>query len=222
MRVLYQLKIEEKQMFTGIVTHLGTIINATNNDSGLSLTISIPRSLPITVGDSISCSGVCLTAVAVSYQSQTNSEQQMAYMKVDVSPETISCTTISNWLEGRMINIEYALALGDRMGGHVVTGHVDGIGHILLLEPVGDYYRMEIVVPKSLLPLIAVKGSITIDGISLTVNEVDDQLARCTVMLIPHTYKHTIISGYQTNQSVHIEVDMFARYVARYIEATRL
>ena len=194
-------------MFTGIITALGTIDEIiTKADGDVRLGIMTPWDCTaIPLGASIACSGVCLTVVAVSG----------GRFDVDVSAETMAVTTLAAWQEGTQINLERALAMGDELGGHIVSGHVDGIGTLVSVDRDGDGYRLVIEAPEELAPLIAPKGSVAVDGISLTVNAVEGR--RFGLMIIPHTWDHTTLATRQPGDKINLEADMLARYVARIV-----
>ena len=194
-------------MFTGIITALGTIDEIiTKADGDVRLGIMTPWDCTtIPLGASIACSGVCLTVVAVSG----------GRFDVDVSAETMAVTTLAAWQEGTQINLERALAMGDELGGHIVSGHVDGIGTLISVDRDGDGYRLVIEAPEDLAPLIAPKGSVAVDGISLTVNAVEGR--RFGLMIIPHTWDHTTLAARQPGDKINLEADMLARYVARIV-----
>jgi riboflavin synthase len=195
-------------MFTGIVTDVG-IVRSTEQRGDLRLTIGTSYDLDtVDLGASISCSGVCLTAV----------DKGADWFAVDVSAETISKTAADHWREGARLNLERALRLGDELGGHIVTGHVDAVAEIVGTCPEGDSTRVGISVPKALAPMIAPKGSITLDGVSLTVNEVreaEDGTTHFAVNIIPHTAQHTTLGSLAQNQQLNVEVDVLARYIDR-------
>lgn len=194
-------------MFTGIITALGTIDEIiTKADGDVRLGIMTPWDCTaIPLGASIACSGVCLTVVAVAG----------GRFDVDVSAETMAVTTLAAWQEGTQINLERALAMGDELGGHIVSGHVDGIGTLVSIDRDGDGYRLVIEAPEELAPLIAPKGSVAVDGISLTVNAVEG--LRFGLMIIPHTWDHTTLATRQPGDKINLEADMLARYVARIV-----
>ena len=190
-------------MFSGIIAAVGRITQLTPREAGFRLTVEA-GSLgldDVALGDSIACSGVCLTVVA----------KEDNRFCVDVSPETLSCTV--GLAEPGAINMEKALRLADRLGGHLVSGHVDGVGEVLRFDPVGDNRRLEIRAPQALAKYIARKGSITIDGVSLTTNTVEG--ATFTINLIPHTLEATTLHRLQPGSRVNLEVDLIARYVER-------
>lgn len=191
-------------MFTGIITHLGRIAAIQDGHAGRTLIVETNMALDqVPIGASIAHSGVCLTVT----------EKRQGQFTVEVSPETLRLTTIGEWQPGQPINLEGSLKLGDELGGHLVFGHVDGLGRIAAIEDVGDYRRIEIEMPQTLAPLVAVKGSIAVDGISLTVNEAKRD--RFALMIIPHTWDHTTLRNRQIGDHVNLEADMLARYVAR-------
>jgi riboflavin synthase len=199
-------------MFTGIVTDVG-IVRSTEQRGDLRLTIGTSYDLDtVDLGASISCSGVCLTAV----------DKGADWFAVDVSAETISKTAADHWREGARLNLERALRLGDELGGHIVTGHVDAVAEIVGTCPEGDSTRVGISVPKALAPMIAPKGSITLDGVSLTVNEVrdaEDGSTHFAVNIIPHTAQHTTLGALKAGQQLNVEVDVLARYLDRMLAA---
>jgi riboflavin synthase len=190
-------------MFTGIVTDLGQVRQVRRGEL-VELTISTGfDAAAIAVGASIACSGPCLTVVAVEDGAFT----------VQASVETVSRTTISTWREGTTVNLEQSLRLGDELGGHLVSGHVDGVARIVERRPEAESVRFVFEAPEALMPFIAPKGSVTLDGVSLTVNEVSG--TRFGVNIIPLTLACTSFSEAQPGQQVNLEIDMIARYVAR-------
>lgn len=203
-------------MFTGIVTDVGSI--ASVEDRG-NLRVRVETAYDmdtVDLGASIACSGVCLTVV------DKGRSEQGGWFAVDVSGETVS-RTADQWREGRKLNLERALKLGEELGGHIVTGHVDGVGVVTGIHPDGESKRIGFSVPAALAPFIAPKGSITIDGVSLTVNEVADQpdgTAHFSVNLIPHTQAVTTLGALAQGQAVNLEIDVLARYLQR-MEAHR-
>jgi riboflavin synthase len=195
-------------MFTGIITAIGTI-SAIDQRGDLRLTVQCPAEFlrGVAVGASIACSGVCLTVV-------THGPDWFA---VDVSGETQACTAQGLWQLGARLNLERALKVGDELGGHIVTGHVDGVGEIIAMTPQGDSQRTDIGLPADLAAFVAAKGSITVDGISLTVNAVHDQVkgAVFSLNIIPHTAAHTTAQDWRPGQQVNLEIDILARYLQR-------
>ncbi len=198
-------------MFTGIVTALGTIrsIDPIGAGKDMRLVIHAPweDTASIALGASISCSGCCLTAV----------ELGADWFAVDVSAETLSCTTMGTWRVGSQVNLERSLKVGDELGGHIVSGHVDGVGRTVSAVPENGSIRWTFQVPAELSRFIAEKGSIAINGVSLTVNAVRGDTFG--VNIIPHTASVTSFATLQPGDAVNIEIDMLARYVARLAEA---
>ncbi|HSI17108.1 MAG TPA: riboflavin synthase [Sphingomonas sp.] len=199
-------------MFTGIVTDIGTI-EAVETQGDLRVRVSTAyETATIDLGASISCSGVCLTVV-------DKAPGQVAF---DVSGETVSRTATGMWTAGRRLNLERALRLGDELGGHIVTGHVDGIGTAKIVEEVGGSHHVVIAAGHDLAPFVAPKGSITVDGVSLTVNEVNDTPdgVEFHLNIIPHTAQVTTFGTLAEGQAVNLEIDVLARYLQR-MEALR-
>jgi riboflavin synthase len=199
-------------MFTGIVTAIGTIAKVEQRGD-LRLTIAAPLDpARIAIGASIACSGVCLTVV------DRGGEAGDAWFCVDVSAETTSCTAPDMWREGRSINIEPALRLGEELGGHIVTGHVDAVGTVAEARGEGGSTRITIHAPAMVAPFIAAKGSITLDGVSLTVNTVDDLpdgTCEFALNIIPHTAEVTTLGALAEGHAVNLEIDVLARYLKR-------
>lgn len=195
-------------MFTGIVTAIGTVRTvAQKGDTHLRIECPYDTS-QIDIGASIACSGVCLTVV----------ERGDNWFAVDVSGETRSRTAPGQWTEGRRLNLEQALKLGDELGGHIVTGHVDAVGTVALREERGGSIHIEIDSPAEMAPYIAGKGSITVDGVSLTVNAVEDLAdgtARFALNIIPHTADVTTLGTLTRGDAVNLEIDVLARYLKR-------
>jgi len=193
-------------MFTGIITDVGRVVEVAPGAGGDGRQLTIETRLPlaeIPLGGSIATSGICFTAV----------EKGADWFNVQASGATLEVTTAGRWQTGDAVNLERSLRIGGELGGHIVFGHVDAVGEILALAPVGESHRLEVRVPASLAPLIAVKGSIAVDGISLTVNEVGDDRFVCNI--IPHSWRHTNLAERRPGDAVNLEVDMLARYVAR-------
>ena len=198
-------------MFTGIITDIGTVRSIEpRGDSRFVIDAAYDMD-GVDIGASIACSGVCLTVVG------KGSHENGGWFAVDVSAETLSKTGLGRWSEGTRINLERALKVGDELGGHIVSGHVDGLAQVEEIRPEGDSLRFTFVAPETLARFIAPKGSVALDGVSLTVNEVKGD--RFGVNIIPHTAEHTTIGGLQAGDPVHIEIDPLARYVARLLES---
>ena len=194
-------------MFTGLVEAVGTIAEIDNRgaDSRLVIETGTLNISDMAIGDSLAVSGVCLSLTG-------KSEQRV---KVDISAETLRCTTLGELHAGHQVNLERALQLSDRLGGHLVSGHVDGVGTVVNSEPAGDSQCVNIQAPPELSRYIAPKGSICVDGVSLTVNTVES--AEFSVNLIPHTRSVTTLGGLERGRIVNIEVDIIARYLERLI-----
>ncbi|MDB5465862.1 MAG: ribE [Phenylobacterium sp.] len=194
-------------MFTGIVTDVGRVraVRDTNRDRRFEVETGFDLS-SVDLGASISNAGVCLTVV----------EKGESWFAVEVSGETLSLTTLSEWTPGRRVNLERAAKVGDELGGHIVSGHVDGLGEVVSVEAEGGSHRVVIRAPRPLHRFIAPKGSITVEGVSLTVNEVDDD--RFGINLIPHTWEVTTLGELKPGTRVNLEIDMLARYLARWRE----
>ncbi|MFN4310919.1 MAG: riboflavin synthase [Ferrovibrio sp.] len=190
-------------MFTGIVTDIGTVTaREARGDTRFRIRTAYDTA-SIAIGASIACSGVCLTVV----------QKGGDWFTVDVSAETLSRTGLGDWREGSRINLERSLRVGDELGGHIVSGHVDGVGEVTAVRAEGDSMRIEIKAPDALAAFIAEKGSITVDGVSLTVNSVEG--ASFGVNLIPHTQQVTTLGKLKAGDRVNLEIDTLARYVAR-------
>jgi len=202
-------------MFTGIVSDLGEVIDIHEKTEGLRrLTIACgydPDS--IAIGASIACSGICLTVVG---RGRTGNRASFA---VDAAAETLRVTTAGTWQRGAKLNLERALRLGDELGGHMVSGHVDGIAGLVGRDDFVDSAALTFCVPAALARFIAPKGSVALDGVSLTVNAVDGDTF--SVLIVPHTLKVTTLGVLQPGARVNLEVDQMARYAARLLEATR-
>jgi riboflavin synthase len=199
-------------MFTGIVTDVGTVRNAEQRGD-LRLQIATGYDLDsIDLGASIACSGVCLTVV----------DKGDDWFAVDVSGETLSRTAADMWREGTKLNLERSLRLGDELGGHIVTGHVDAVAQVVGTCPEGDSTRVGISVPRALGPMIAPKGSVALDGVSLTVNDVrdaEDGSTHFSVNIIPHTAQQTTLGDIASGRQLNVEVDVLARYIDRMLAA---
>lgn len=195
-------------MFTGIVTDIGTIRSAEQHgDLRLVIGCATPME-EVGLGASIACAGTCLTVVA----------KGPDWFAVELSAETVARTAPGRWIKGARINLERALKVGDELGGHIVTGHIDGVGTVLSLRPEGDSRRIDIRAPGDLAAALAPKGSVTIDGVSLTVNEVADQpdgSVHFSINLIAHTWNVTTLGDLAEGQAVNLEIDILARYLQR-------
>lgn len=194
-------------MFTGIVTAIGRIRSATPQGDLRVVVECDWDTAAIPLGASIACSGPCLTVV----------DRGPGWFALDVSAETVARTVPGQWVAGCRLNLERALRVGDELGGHIVTGHVDGVGRVVEVTPEGGSRRLAIDAPAALAPLIAPKGSIAVDGVSLTVNAVEG--SRFTVNIIPHTAAHTTLGDLAPGDAVNLEADVLARYLARMLEA---
>lgn len=195
-------------MFTGLVEETGRVERREERDGGRRLWIGAARVLEgAAVGDSLAVSGCCLTLVEI----------ERSRFAVDAVPETLARTTLGDWGPGDRVNLERALRLDQRLGGHLVQGHVDGVGRVVEVRPEGEGRRLAFEVPGPLLRFVAEKGSIAVDGVSLTVAAVRGD--RCEVALIPHTLASTTAGDYAAGRRVHVEVDLVARYVARLLDA---
>ncbi|ASY43693.1 MAG: riboflavin synthase [Pseudomonadota bacterium] len=195
-------------MFTGIITDIGTIRQAEQRGD-LRLVIGSAYDMEsVAIGASIACSGACLTVV----------EKGADWFAVDLSAETVARTAPGLWVEGGRLNLERALKVGDELGGHIVTGHVDGVGHLVSATSEGDSTRLVIAAPSTLAAALAAKGSITLDGISLTVNNVEDQAdgsVHFGLNIIPHTAAETTLDALPQGRAFNLEIDVLARYLDR-------
>ena len=200
-------------MFTGIVTDIGEIVSLKATAQGQLHRLRILcryDQTTIADGASIACNGVCLTVVA------SGTEGSKTWFDVDTAAETLSMTTAKHWAVGTRLNLERALKIGDELGGHIVAGHADGIAKIVSRDDLPDMARFELSTTRELARFIAPKGSITLDGVSLTVNTVQD--VAFSVLIIPHTLNVTSLSAWQVGSEVNIEADLMARYAARLTE----
>ncbi len=203
-------------MFTGIITDVGEVtdIRPAQAAGDTRFTIATRFDMDaVPIGASICCSGCCLTVTS------KGKADGRGWFTADASGETLSKTTLGSWQIGRRINLERSLKLGDELGGHLVYGHVDGVGRIVSMTPEGGSIRFVFETPDALAGFMASKGSVAIDGVSLTVNEVDAN--RFGVNIIPHTQTETTFAGAKPGDPVNLEADMLARYVARLLERTR-
>jgi riboflavin synthase len=198
-------------MFTGIITDIGTV-RSVEQRGDLRLIVGCAYDMDtVDLGASIACSGACLTVV----------DKGEDWFAVDVSQESVSRTAPGLWAEGARLNLERALRVGDELGGHIVTGHVDAVATVTKAEEVGGSIDLTIEAPRGLGSGIAPKGSIALDGVSLTVNEVEDagEVTRFTINLIPHTGDHTTLGGIAAGRKLNLEIDVLARYLKRMSEA---
>jgi riboflavin synthase len=198
-------------MFTGIITDVGTVRSAEQRGD-LRLVVGCGYDMAgVDLGASIACSGACLTVI----------DKGEGWFAADLSAETVSRTAPGLWQEGARLNLERALRLGDELGGHIVTGHIDGLAEVVDLQPHGDSLRIGMAVPTALGPMLAPKGSVTLDGVSLTVNAVHDEAeqTRFSVNLIPHTAQWTTLSDVAVGRKLNIEIDVLARYLQRMLDA---
>ncbi len=201
-------------MFSGIITDLGRVkhIKAAG-DTRFEFSTGLDTAT-IDIGASVCCSGVCLTVIDKGVDG--GADKAGNWFAADVSAETMGLTTLSGWTEGTGVNFERALKMGDELGGHMVSGHVDGIAEVVSVTPEGDSRRIVLKAPEELLKMIAPKGSVALDGVSLTVNEVED--GHFGINVIPHTLKMTTLSALEPGGRVNLEIDMLARYVARLVQ----
>lgn len=199
-------------MFTGIVTDVGEVRSVearANNLSRLTITCSYPRA-ELVDGASMACSGVCLTVV------EAGEEGGRTWFAVDAADETLRLTTAGRWRHGTRLNLERPLKLGDELGGHLVAGHVDGLASVVARKDMTDIARFVLRAPAPLARFIAAKGSVALDGVSLTVNAVEDDTF--SVLIIPHTLAVTTLGSLRKDDDINLEVDTMARYAARLLE----
>lgn len=195
-------------MFTGLIQDIGTVVSLSPQNGGKRIGIETQMDLSgVPLGASIACSGVCMTVV----------EKNENRFFIEASPETLRKTIIENWATGTKVNLEPSLRLGDELGGHFVFGHVDGRAVVKSIRPEGNSTVIDLQSPDELRRFLAPKGSVALDGVSLTVNEVRGDVF--SVAIIPHTWSHTTLRFLKAGESVNIEIDMLARYVARMMEA---
>jgi len=200
-------------MFTGIIEAVGQVVASQSKQGDIRLRINTGKMdlSDVKLGDSIATNGVCLTVVELPGNG----------FWADVSQESIAHTNITSWKTGKSVNLEQALTLATRLGGHMVTGHVDGLGTIVSRREDARSVRFKIKAPAELSKYIAAKGSITVDGVSLTVNAIEDAPAGATIFdlnIVPHTVQETVIKDYQVGNTVHLEVDVIARYLERMMQ----
>jgi riboflavin synthase len=194
-------------MFTGIITDVGRVRSIDTVEGGRRLSIEMaydPASIDI--GASIACCGTCLTVV----------EKGVDWFAADASGETLACTTLGEWQVGMPVNLERSLTPSSELGGHIVLGHVDGVARIVSIRQEGESHRVEVEAPTELSRFVAAKGSVALDGVSLTVNSVAGD--RFGVNIIPHTWDNTVFAGYAEGSRINLEIDVVARYAARLLE----
>jgi len=193
-------------MFTGIITDLGSVRRIVRDGDTRFEFASAYDMDTVDIGASIACNGVCLTVI----------EKGTGWFAVQASAETLSKTTLGTWTEGRPVNFERAMKVGDELGGHIVSGHVDGVATVVSITDENESKRYVFEAPEALKKFVAPKGSVALDGVSLTVNEVDG--ARFGINVIPHTQAVTTFGSYRPGDAVNMEIDMLARYVARLLD----
>ncbi len=194
-------------MYTGIITDVGRVLRVAETEAGRRLEIETSYDMDgIDLGASVACNGTCFTV----------DEKGANWLAADASFETLACTTVGRWQAGTPINLERSLRVGDELGGHMVLGHVDGVGQVEESRAEGENRRLTFVAPAEISRFIARKGSITVDGVSLTVNEAEEQ--RFSVNIIPHTLRHTTLGNLTNGDPVNLEVDVMARYASRLLE----
>ena len=196
-------------MFTGLISELGSVLSVTRGASSAVFTIAAPKSVTgLAIGDSISLNGVCLTATSITANSFT----------ADVMVQTLNLTSLSELEVGSPVNLELAAQLDMRMGGHIVQGHVDGVAEVVALTPGEKWAQLDITVPKELMKYVVAQGSISLDGVSLTVGSLDDASNVVSLWLIPETLANTNLSAKSAGAKVNVEVDILAKYVERLLK----
>jgi len=196
-------------MFTGLITELGAVLSVTRGESSANFTIAAPKSVTgLAIGDSIAVNGVCLTATSITANSFT----------ADVMVQTLNLTSLSELEVGSPVNLELAAQLDMRMGGHIVQGHVDGVAEVVALTPGEKWAQLDITVPKELMKYVVAQGSISLDGVSLTVGALDDASNIVSLWLIPETLTNTNLSAKSAGAKVNVEVDILAKYVERLLK----
>ena len=196
-------------MFTGLISELGSVLSVTRGASSAVFTIAAPKSVTgLAIGDSIAVNGVCLTATSITANSFT----------ADVMVQTLNLTSLSELEVGSPVNLELAAQLDMRMGGHIVQGHVDGVAEVVALTPGEKWAQLDITVPKELMKYVVAQGSISLDGVSLTVGSLDDASNVVSVWLIPETLANTNLSAKRAGAKVNVEVDILAKYVERLLK----
>ena len=196
-------------MFTGLISELGSVLSVTRGASSAVFTIAAPKSVTgLAIGDSIAVNGVCLTATSITAHSFT----------ADVMVQTLNLTSLSELEVGSPVNLELAAQLDMRMGGHIVQGHVDGVAEVVALTPGEKWAQLDITVPKELMKYVVAQGSISLDGVSLTVGSLDDASNVVSLWLIPETLANTNLSAKRAGAKVNVEVDILAKYVERLLK----
>ena len=196
-------------MFTGLISELGSVLSVTRGASSAVFTIAAPKSVTgLAIGDSIAVNGVCLTATSITANSFT----------ADVMVQTLNLTSLSELEVGSPVNLELAAQLDMRMGGHIVQGHVDGVAEVVALTPGEKWAQLDITVPKELMKYVVAQGSISLDGVSLTVGSLDDASNVVSLWLIPETLANTNLSAKRAGSKVNVEVDILAKYVERLLK----
>ena len=196
-------------MFTGLISELGSVLSVTRGESSAVFTIAAPKSVTgLAIGDSIAVNGVCLTATSITANSFT----------ADVMVQTLNLTSLSELEVGSPVNLELAAQLDMRMGGHIVQGHVDGVAEVVALTPGEKWAQLDITVPKELMKYVVAQGSISLDGVSLTVGSLDDASNVVSLWLIPETLANTNLSAKRAGAKVNVEVDILAKYVERLLK----
>jgi riboflavin synthase len=196
-------------MFTGLITELGKVLSVTRGESSAIFTIAAPKSVTgLAIGDSIAVNGVCLTATSITANSFT----------ADVMVQTLNLTSLSELEVGSPVNLELAAQLDMRMGGHIVQGHVDGVAEVVALTPGEKWAQLDITLPNELMKYVVAQGSISLDGVSLTVGALDDASNGVSVWLIPETLANTNLSAKRAGAKVNVEVDILAKYVERLLK----
>ncbi len=195
-------------MFTGLIETTASIVDLQSTDEGSRIVINIPFSNELSLGDSVAVNGCCLTVSAID-------EEKSSF---DLLEQTLKVTALNELKTGMIVNLERALIAGNRMGGHLVTGHIDTVSEVIAYEPIGEDYKLEILLPKNTANLVIEKGSISVDGISLTTAEVDDENGTFTCYITPHTHKNTNLLQIKKGDQVNLEFDLIAKHVERLIK----
>jgi len=195
-------------MFTGLIETTASIVDLQSTEEGSRIVINIPFSNELSLGDSVAVNGCCLTVSAID-------EEKSSF---DLLKQTLKVTALNELKTGMIVNLERALIAGNRMGGHLVTGHIDTVSEVIAYEPIGEDYKLEILLPKNTANLVIEKGSISVDGISLTTAEFDDENGTFTCYITPHTHKNTNLLQIKKGDQVNLEFDLIAKHVERLIK----